>query len=541
MPLQKTPLIHLSVLVTTCLALFFSFLGLRDIWDIDEGMHAAIAQTMVLSGDWVTPIFNGEPFFDKPALFNWLNAISFLFFGFTETAARLPAATAGLGCVLLTWQLGRKLYGEWTGFLSGLILATSLEFTILSRVVQYDISFTFFTTLALFFLASGVFDQRQRSKYFLGFYVAASLATLTKGPIGLLLPGLAVGLFVIVTRRTELLRQMRILPGAVIFLAIVSPWFIMMEQANNGYLDYFIVKQHFGNFFGGEGALKPRHPEPFYYYLPVLLAGLLPWSAMLPQSMMRGLRADRDHAQGVSLFLVLWILAIFLFFSAATSKLSTYLLPVFPAAALLMARYLVEFIKTPTERGRRGLLIGIVCWLVPIMLVAAYAIPNDPWTYWNHRAGVVWVEFEIFVAIFSLMLLVSFVLLLLRRYAAAIGSLAATAPVLSFFILLLMVPDVNPYKGSKEIGLQMDYMLGDKQKIPMYGQMLDSTLFYTGRDAQMIHGKEDLDRYLDSPNRRFVLMRSRARSEADTFKGDYYVILRVGNKAIVSNQPPDFH
>ena len=90
---------RLSALTALCGTLFFSFLGLRDIWDIDEGMHAAIAQTMLLSGDWVTPVFNGEPFFDKPALFNWLNAISFSLFGFTELAARLPAALSGLGCV----------------------------------------------------------------------------------------------------------------------------------------------------------------------------------------------------------------------------------------------------------------------------------------------------------------------------------------------------------------------------------------------------------------------------------------------------------
>ena len=125
----------------------------------------------------------------------------------------------------------------------------------------------------------------------------------------------------------------------------------------------------------------------------------------------------------------------------------------------------------------------------------------------------------------------------MRKYMSAVVSVAITGPVLAFFILFVMVPGVNPYKGAKEISMQVDYILNDDQKIPMYGQMLDSALFYTRRDAQMIHGKENLQRYLDSPNQRFVLIRSRARTEAETFKGDYHVILRIGNKAIISNRP----
>ena len=517
--------------------LFFAFLGVRDIWDIDEGMHAAIAQTMLLSGDWVTPVFNGEAFFDKPVLFNWLNAISFWLFGFTEFAARLPAALAGLGSVLLAWQLGRQLYGERAGFLAGLILATSLEFMILSRVVQYDIPFTFFVTLTLFCFASGIIDESKRRFYFLGFYAAAALAVLTKGPIGLILPGMVVIIYLLSSRRLHLLKEMQILPGIVIFTIIMTPWFVLMEQANDGYLEYFIFKQHLGNFLGGEGVMKPRHPEPFYYYVPILLAGFLPWSALLPQSIIRAWRSKSDSASDLSRFLVIWILAMFVFFSAATSKLSTYLLPVFPACSILIGCYLSEFLDNPRPKARRGWIIGIVCWLVPIGLLAAYAVPNDPWTYWNHRSGVVWKDFEFFIIMFSLLLLTTLVLVALRKNLSAIASFAATGPILAFFILLVMVPGVNSYKGAKEISMQIDYILNDDQSIPMYGQMLDSALFYTRRDAQLIHGEENLYRYLDSPSRRFVLIRSRARTEADTFKGDYHIIFRVGNKAIVSNQP----
>ena len=529
--------LQLVLLIGVAGCLFFSFLGLRDIWDIDEGMHAAMAQTMVLSGDWITPYIDGEPFFDKPVLFNWLNAIAFVLFGFTETAARLPAAITGLGCVILTWQLARKLYGDRVGFLSGLVLATSLEFLILSRVVQYDIPFTFFTTLALWSFANAVIDEKRRRGYFLLFYVGAALAVLTKGPLGLFLPGMVIGFYLLATRQLKLISQMQIIPGILIFFAIVAPWFVMMERANEGYLNYFIVKQHFGNFLGGEGTMKPRHPEPFYYYIPVLLAGLLPWSALLPQSIVRAYKSDRMADHGMSLFFVIWIISMLAFFSTATSKLSTYMLPLFPAIAILIGRYVVSFLDEPSDESRRGVLIGVGCWLLPIALLAAYAIPMDPWLYWNHRAGIIWAEFEMFLALFTTLLIVTFSLVYFRKNKAAITAFAVTTPALMFYIVLVLVPDVNPFKGAKEIGLQIDYLLDDRQKIPMYGQFQDSTLFYTGRESRMIHTEEDLTRFLDSSNRRYVLIRDRSRKESDAFKGDYHIVLRVGNKAIVSNQP----
>jgi 4-amino-4-deoxy-L-arabinose transferase-like glycosyltransferase len=534
---DSSPALRLGTLITICGVLFFTFLGIRDIWDVDEGEHAAMAQTMLLSGDWITPVFNGIAFFDKPALFNWLNALSFKLFGFTEIAARLPAAFSGLGCVILVWQLGRKLYGERVGFLAGLILATSLEFMILSRVVQYDIPFTFFVTLTLFCFAMGIKDLSRRRFYFFGFYVAAALAVLTKGPIGLILPGMVVATYLVVTRRLHLLKELQILPGIVIFMTIVTPWFVLMEQANHGYLRYFILKQHFGNFFGGEGIMSPRHPEPFYYYVPILLAGLLPWSALLPQSIMRAWQSDHDGSADLLRFLAIWVLATFVFFSAATSKLSTYLLPVFPACAILIGHYLSEFLDHPRPAARRGWIIGVACWLIPIALLTAYAVPNDPWTYWNHRSGIDWQDFEFFIIMFTALLLTTLLLIAFRKNVAAIASATATTPVLAFFILFVIVPGVNPYKGAKEIGMQIDYLLKDDQRIPMYGQLVDSALFYTRRKAQMIQNEEELNRFLDSPVRRFVLIRSRARTEADTFKGDYHVILRIGNKAIVSNQP----
>jgi 4-amino-4-deoxy-L-arabinose transferase-like glycosyltransferase len=141
--MPKTERVLILTLLCLCLTMFFYRLGARPLWDVDEGMHAVTSKEMVLSGDWITTTFNGENFYDKPVLHNWFVAIAFLVFGFTEFAARLPAAILGLACVVLTYQMGRKMFNPTTGFLGGVILTTNGMFIVLSRSVVHDISLSF--------------------------------------------------------------------------------------------------------------------------------------------------------------------------------------------------------------------------------------------------------------------------------------------------------------------------------------------------------------------------------------------------------------
>lgn len=523
-------------LLGLCLIVFFLSLGGRDIWDIDEGMHAAMAQTMLLTGDWITPLFNGEAFFDKPVLFNWLNAIAFAAFGITEFAARLPAALAGLGCVVVTFLLGRRMFDSATGFVAGAVLATSLELIALSRVVQYDVPFTFFTTLSLYCFVSGVMDEKLRRRFFLGFYAAAALAVLTKGPIGLLVPGMVIGVWIVVTRRWSLIREMQVPFGTVLFLALVTPWFLLMEQANPGYLHYFIVRQHFGNFLGGEGIMVPRHPEPFYYYVPVLLGGMLPWSLLLPQSAWRAFRHRGDDNSGMIMLLLIWLTTIFLFFSAATSKLATYILPLFPAAALLVAHFLRGFMHAPTTAGRRALLAGVGGLAVLLTLFTSYVVIEDPWTYWDFRSGIEWRNFEIFMIVFSGLFVITALLMWMRKYRTSLLSLGTIAPFFIFYILYVLAPAADNWRGSKDIGIALDAALPAGELFRFHGQMLDSAMFYVDRQATMLGTEEELQAYLAADDRVYVIVRTRARMRADAFTGNYHVVRTIGNKAIVSNR-----
>ncbi len=230
------------ILLCVCLILFFFRLGTRPLWDRAEGKHAVTSKEMVLSGDWITTTFNGENFYDKPILFNWLAALSFLVFGFTEFAARLPAAILGFGCVVVTYLLGRRMFGPTAGFLGGMILATSVLFITLSRSVVHDISLVFFVTLGLYFFYLGYTSDQRRRIYFLLFDGCLGFAVLAKGPIGVLLPGLIIGLLLILKGQLRFLKEMEMGWGLLIFLMIAAPWYVLISLNNSDYAGYFLLK-----------------------------------------------------------------------------------------------------------------------------------------------------------------------------------------------------------------------------------------------------------------------------------------------------------
>jgi len=266
-----------------------------------------------------------EDFHDKPILHNWLVSISFLIFGFTGFAARLPAAILGLGGVLTAYLLGRRMFGAAAGLLSGAILATSVEYTMLSRFVVHDISLCFFMTLAMFFFYEGFVDERHRRRSFILFYASLGFAVLAKGPVGVVLPGCIIGLFLMLKRKLSFLKEMEMAWGILIFLAVAAPWYVLISMRDSDYGWYFFIHNNLMRF------LNPRaqHHQPFYYYFLAFSGGFFPWSCFLPLPMVQAFRGPFKRINEGTLYLLLWFSVIFIFFSAASSKLSTYVLPYF--------------------------------------------------------------------------------------------------------------------------------------------------------------------------------------------------------------------
>jgi 4-amino-4-deoxy-L-arabinose transferase-like glycosyltransferase len=523
---------QILVLVAICLFLFFFKLGSRALWDHDEGIHATMARNMVVTGDWVTPRFNGEAFFDKPSLFNWIGASSFALLGFTELAARLPAALLGLACVFVTYLLGKRMFGSSVGFLGGVVLATSGLFMVLARAVQYDMVLTFFTTLALFLFYSGVVDEKLRRRYFLLFYVAIGFALLAKGPLGLVLPGLVIGPYLLLTRQLRLLREMQIGWGVLIVLAIASPWYILMAVRNENYLSHFFFGQNLGYFLSAES----RHPEPFYFYL-LLLPGLLfPWTGFLPLAIYRPLRDRQSRSGDPVRFLLIWVIVMFFFFSLAVSKLETYVLPLFPALALLIALLWEELLTT----GREGLRRGLFWFHLPVVGVSLAAVVYF-WLYppleQSLRHGIDQAVLFALALPTAGFLTASLWFLWSRRYAACLAALVGVMVAGLVVFTTIFAPATDPYRSAKDLALKLDPLLSPGAEIVFFYRLRDSALFYTGRGAVVFEDPHDLDRYFADQERAFCLVEDRYLSKLDEIADRFTIVEKIGNKTLLSNEP----
>lgn len=353
------------------LGVVFYHLGGAALFEPDEGRNAEKAREIILLGDWVTPHENFHPVLDKPIFFYWLIALSYKIFGVSEWAARLPSALAALGCVVAVYGFARFHWGKQQALWSSLILLTSLEFFLLARLVIFDMTLTFFLTLALgaFYLVIHCDDLNRRRLLCVIFYVSLGAATLIKGLIGVLLPGLVILGYLFLSRRWSVLRRFYLLPGALLFLAIVLPWYLEMGHRHGDYLRYYFWQEHFGRFAQDQFD----RAEPWYYFIFVGVIGLFPWTLLLPFSVWGARRRAWDDK---TLFLTLWAVLPFLFFSISKSKLPHYILPIFPPLALLIGARLVRLLDLSERRARCALsLVWAAYGLVVLYFLIGYWFP----------------------------------------------------------------------------------------------------------------------------------------------------------------------
>jgi len=343
------------------LGALFYHLGGPALFEPDEGRNAEKAREILLLDDWVTPHENFHPVLDKPMFFYWLIALSYRMFGVSEWAARLPSVIAALGCLIVVFRFVKERWGHWQALWSLLILLTGAEFFALARTVILDMTLTFFLTLALCscYDAIHVDSIRRRRICCLALYVSLGAATLIKGLVGLAVPGPVIFGYLLATRGWAALGRLYLLPGALLFLAIVLPWYLQADARNAGYLQYFIWDEHFGRF----ATSNFDRSEPWYYFVGVFLVGFFPWSMTLPLVIREYGKTALDDK---TVYLLLWVALPFLFFSASESKLPHYILPIFPALSMLAGAGLVRLQKSAESKLRRA--------LSPAALVVALAV-----------------------------------------------------------------------------------------------------------------------------------------------------------------------
>ncbi|HEY5543974.1 MAG TPA: phospholipid carrier-dependent glycosyltransferase [Candidatus Binatia bacterium] len=319
------------------IAILFYQLGAAALFEPDEGRNAEKAREILVLDDWVTPHENFHSVLDKPIFFYWLIALAYSLFGVSEWAARLPSALAALACIALVYRFAQLRWGRWAALWSALILVTSFQFFVLARVVILDMTLTFFLTLALcsFYEAAHTESAKRRRIASIAMYLALAGATLIKGLIGVAVPGMVIFAYLLVRKQWAVLRRIDLIPGAVLFLAIVLPWYLIAEARNPGYLYYYFWEEHFGRF----ATTGFDRAQPWYYFIGVGSIGFFPWSLLLPLAVNNTWQQKLDNK---TLYLILWIILPFLFFSVSKSKLPHYILPIFPPLAMLAASALVR-------------------------------------------------------------------------------------------------------------------------------------------------------------------------------------------------------
>jgi len=316
-------------------------LGLRTLVPPDEGRYAEMAREMFVSGDWVTTRLNGIKYFEKPPLQAWMNALSFALFGLGDWQARLWTGLCGIGGVLLTGYTGSKVFGPRVGFYAALVLGSCFYWVACGQINSLDMGLSGMMTIALCALLVAQRDgvsARERRTWMLACWAGMALAVLSKGLIGLMLPGGVLVVYTVITRDWKLWTRLHLGPGLLLFFVIATPWFVLVAINNPEQPAFFFIHEHWDRFF-----LKEHHREQVWYVFFVLAAvGMVPWLGVLGQSLALGARREK-HLPGLfrpRLMLLVWAVFILLFFTKSNSKLPGYILPIFPALALLVASYL---------------------------------------------------------------------------------------------------------------------------------------------------------------------------------------------------------
>lgn len=451
------------------LLLFFAN-GSLLITDSVESNYALTAKEMVLSGDWLSPQIYGNYWYDKPVLFYWLTALSFKIFGFTEFAARFFPSVFGLLSLGLVCWGGKKLYSAKAGFYSAVILLSSVEFFLISKSIITDsVLFFFFSgTLLFFYLAYSTNDSR----YTYLMYVCAALATLTKGPIGFLLPGLIITLFLFTQKDWRSIFRMRILSGTLLFLLIAAPWYLAMYYMHgNDFINVFLGTHNFLR------ATVSEHPRDnvIYYYTLVNLLALFPWSGMV---ITVGIKKIQQHDFTLLVqekFLLLWAGTVFVFYQCMATKYLTYTYPLLFPVALLLGGYLAKHMEV--FKSKFNLVFMTIFYAT--LLAAAFAAQQ-------HGIG------SHAMAVPGSMAAAAAVFYMLRPGRAKVFHLTAIISICLYISLIYSVAvPFSELRSAKSLGLALKTACAE-DNIGLYGNYPASAVFYSDKRLIKLLPKDDL-------------------------------------------------
>ncbi|TVM02956.1 MAG: hypothetical protein CV087_07715 [Candidatus Brocadia sp. WS118] len=510
-PVNNTRIIAICIILFTAFLFLFN-IGKRDLWAPDEPRYAQVSKEMRDTGNFIVPHLNSAPYPDKPPLLFWLiNVFSLPAGKITALSSRLPSAFAGIGCCLAIFYFGKRLYRNTRiGLLSALILATSAKFLWMAHRVAFDVLLTFFVTMAIICFHKGYTEQKNKGRHYVLFYACMALGVLTKGPVGFILPFSVVLLSLILKKDTRVLKETHPWIGGMMFVLIVFTWVFMAGiYGGKEYTHQILFNQNVGRF-----ASSFAHKRPFYYYFIHFPVNFLPWSIFIPSIVLFLISPKgREKIRDILLPLV-WFGVIFVFFSVVSGKRDIYVLPLYPAASLLTAWFLNEFVEQFREKPFKKIGYYPCYMLCGLSLVSGIFLPIVVYR--------ICPQYSLLTIPFVLILLMGGIFLSrFMKYARIIPFLFTLIfMIFSIFNLstLKVIPVLNQYKSAKEICDEANSMVKPGDRLAIYNFFRDPYLFYTGRNyLEVIQGLDDLRQFLNLPERVFLFIQEKDFKEVSKF------------------------
>jgi len=469
--------------------LWFGTLNYRHLIPSDEGRYAEMAREMLVTGDWVTPRYNGYKYFEKPPLQVWATAIAFKAFGIGNWQARLWTALTGFFTIMAIGFTSARLYGSRAGLLAAAVLASSPMWIISGHVNSLDMGLSAFlaTALCSLLLAQTSHSKASTRNWMWLCWILMALATLSKGLIGGAIPAMVFIAYSITNWDWKTWRRLHLLSGMLIFLIIAAPWFVLVSMRNPEFLNFFFIHEHLQRFTQDDHS----RTGPIYYFVPLLLIGFLPWVLQIPGATAQAWR-NRRRKFSSSWLLVCWSVVIFTFFSASHSKLPGYIIPIFPALAMLVGTRLDQLLGEHNSLKLTWKLqvlafaiLGMVGFIF-LPVISKQARPDEIITYAQYTQWV----------IAALMALIFFSLLAAWQ-SKRNGLLSITTFAGGFFLCALIAGTGHETLGRAVSGIDLaEQVKADiPQNVNFYSvNILDHTVpFYLGRTMIMVASPDELE------------------------------------------------
>jgi 4-amino-4-deoxy-L-arabinose transferase-like glycosyltransferase len=494
----RRPILTLLLL---CAFTFFLGLGRPAITDSDEAFYAEASREMVESGDWLTPHFNYEDRWQKPVLYYWLTAATYRATGPTEWAARVWSALSGLGLVMLTWSAGRTMTARAdAGWLAGVIVATCFGYFAMARAALPDLPLTFCITLGIWAAMRGA-DRGVRWWALAG--LADGLGFLLKGPVALVIPALVLLPIAWRERGRLSIRPSGVALAIAIFTIVGLPWYgAMLVEHGTAYAQSFFVGDNFERFATG----RFNDPRPFWFYVPVVLGGMLPWSAYLVALFVQSTRdivARKRRLTDQKWRLLIWAGLPLLFYTLSIGKQPRYILPILPPLAVLLASSLASDIApAPTDRARTHTSLMAATWATAALLaLMAILFGRMQIVFVSAYPAVTWTAI---VAIGLSAVAVGWVAAR-RAFAWLPGCLAATGVVLVLGLQFGALSGRRP-EAVEEMATQVRAHRLAGERIGVHQAFVRNLIFYTGLKQEDLFNQELVIEFLRSPARVLLVL-----------------------------------